>query len=1062
MRKTIIALMMVLPILFVFVIFSAGTAASINILVSANGIKILNRPENDTLVVDLATYQNDFVVSAQVYPEKASNQNYSVRVEEVEGSQFADVQVDQQGKVSAQSLGAAKVVVQSNDGGYTDSFKVLVGSSKPVDFDFSISNATTQQQISFVRQQNKFVAENVETGLYNFSSVITPNNFSQTQLKVLAGFAKIDYSAGTILFPFSGTTTIKATVPDGAKGDIEKTFQFDVQKMQTTSPFLINGGITDTIMVDKTSKAASFYVQAASQPALQQNAFVSNSQIQKIENPNCSEQCFLVNVEFEENVPESVALKISLGTQSQDVNFTFADFGFSVRSNLPVQTGENATILVGKPVTFYAVPSIMAQGITYKWQLWQSPDEKNENSVTIETNSDGTICTVTAHKACNFDLSACAYQNSVMMDIFPVQTSISAIQEISSVEISNLTDLGLAKNLTIAGWKYNGEGSKVENLYQLNISTLNVSVPVDGIADLDFEVSNPQIASVKTLPLAEENAKIGVFVQPLQSGHVTISANWKGNKSFATQIGAAISLDVAKDAVQVSTSSQLFHVMEKDETTLKGTAVVLENDISLGTDDQGEPLPKASLKAVLDSEDHQMLSTYNTQFYANLGQPEQAKVKFVLEISNNIYGNGHTINAHNFTTLNEQGYFRGPLNFVSLGEGSASVKGQDNIAFLVRTDDVMVYNTTLLGCDDDYLTVKTDENKEAVNSLLKLENVGTTLEVNADAKFVNCRIRNGRNVVRAYGGNRDGQHYFVEDLSQNTPCSQERIDVEISGCEILNAREFLVKIGANRALRGSAEDLSPSLLKQAQTAAGAQTQPADAQQQAYRAGDNTLWKDEYFYNNYVLSDVTISDSVLADSGLFTIGLESNFAGFIFSIHPDWQNAEATSFASVLRLKGDVRLYDWKVLANVNSDTLIDNPANTMEMKLNIGAMLNFVREYDPENYGNIIDEVGSEGATTQYVHGGIACYGGGKNYAQVVLDDLDENLKDLNEYDINISILAESSESTLQQQGRLLPLAAGSEDFRFFLYDNQSQNNLAAQTQNKQNQSIKSIPLFAD
>ena len=45
MRKNIIALMLVLPLLFVFVVFSSGNAASLGVSVSASGIEILNAPE---------------------------------------------------------------------------------------------------------------------------------------------------------------------------------------------------------------------------------------------------------------------------------------------------------------------------------------------------------------------------------------------------------------------------------------------------------------------------------------------------------------------------------------------------------------------------------------------------------------------------------------------------------------------------------------------------------------------------------------------------------------------------------------------------------------------------------------------------------------------------------------------------------------------------------------------------------------------------------------------------------------------------------------------------------
>ena len=74
MRKNIIALMLVLPLLFVFVVFSSGNAASLGISVSASGIVIRNAPEGG-LHIDLAEYDNDFRVAAEVLPENASDKS---------------------------------------------------------------------------------------------------------------------------------------------------------------------------------------------------------------------------------------------------------------------------------------------------------------------------------------------------------------------------------------------------------------------------------------------------------------------------------------------------------------------------------------------------------------------------------------------------------------------------------------------------------------------------------------------------------------------------------------------------------------------------------------------------------------------------------------------------------------------------------------------------------------------------------------------------------------------------------------------------------------------------
>ena len=158
---------------------------------------------------------------------------------------------------------------------------------------------------------------------------------------------------------------------------------------------------------------------------------------------------------------------------------------------------------------------------------------------------------------------------------------------------------------------------------------------------------------------------------------------------------------------------------------------------------------------------------------------------YVIEFKNDVYGNGYSLNAEYFTNAQDGSgtplLYRGPLDFVSFGE-VADVAAQDNISYLVRTDGVTLYNVVLLGCGDSSLE------EDGQYKLENLNNIGTVLEVNADCDILNCRVRNGRTVVRAYGGNRDGENYFIESLSQNKGCDGERINVRIEGCILSQGR----------------------------------------------------------------------------------------------------------------------------------------------------------------------------------------------------------------------------------------------------------------------------------
>ena len=95
------------------------------------------------------------------------------------------------------------------------------------------------------------------------------------------------------------------------------------------------------------------------------------------------------------------------------------------------------------------------------------------------------------------------------------------------------------------------------------------------------------------------------------------------------------------------------------------------------------------------------------------------------------------------------------------------------------------------------------------------------------------------------------------------------------------------------------------------------------------------------------------------------------------------------------------------------------------------------------------------------VHGGIAFYGGGKNFSQIDISKLDSALQvGLKQYNINIADLQKSSNTTLQQQGQMLPLAAGTQDFRFFLYSNTSPNSYEAQVSNETYAGVQPVSPF--
>ena len=101
---------------------------------------------------------------------------------------------------------------------------------------------------------------------------------------------------------------------------------------------------------------------------------------------------------------------------------------------------------------------------------------------------------------------------------------------------------------------------------------------------------------------------------------------------------------------------------------------------------------------------------------------------------------------------------------------------------------------------------------------------------------------------------------------------------------------------------------------------------------------------------------------------------------------------------------------------------------------------------DVRNYHDIVSNVNGE----KYVHGGIAMYGGGRNYSCILTDNM--KTEKLTEYRVNIRDLAKNpnpdgSDEIFVQQGENLPAAAGESDFVFYMYDSQSSSNKYEQQQ---------------
>ncbi len=1039
-----IALMLVLPILFVLVVYSAVNAASLDVQISVNGIEIMERYPDDTISIDLADYDGSYEITPSVKPANASNRQFEYRYERVSGAandeevaagDVVEVVRSSNGtdRIMAHSVGTVRIVAVSKDGGYEDSITAIVGASKPYAFDFSMyANGDTSRVNLLMEEKGEYFAA-LSAGQFGYTVKLKPNTYLSPRFQVSEGFLQADSARGTISLPFTGTTAFDVTIPNGVNGALTRHVELEVENAGLTgNNFAVNGSTDNNVSIryDRESRKAEFFVEAEEEPEV-----------------DCFDDEVTIDVVAVQGVAKGWRISASMPVAEEGEDFPFevtvdgrqktvtvqaTEFDFVIRTDIPnFSADEGTNILMGTPISFYAEPIEVATGITYRWDFINVGDM---NNLSYETNEDGSVCTVTAKARDKFIIVVEALRdNSTIVNMDAHEVEVEVINNVIGIQSVN-TQLGLAKRLAVAGYKY-ADGQKVVNRYAVNITAYSPAGAIaDGIDDLEFSLDSSAASIVKTdngETLIENGC---IFLDLKGKDEITLTASWKGNEQWRIDepdTEQKVLLTVDNEAVEVTTSGQLFTETEA------GNPIVLGADIMLGTDDAGQPLSIEARRALLKT----MRSTYNTQFYETRGEQENANVNYVVEFKNDVYGNGHSVCGEYFSNAQDNAgvpiFFKGPRVFVSLGE-LASVAAQDNIVFLCRTDNVTIHNATLLGCSDES-RINPDT---SLDDLTRLTNTGTVLDINADVNVLNCRVRNGRNVIRVYGGNRNGESYFINSLSENRLTAQDRAVVRIDGCVLSHSREFILKTGTNRALRATSR-------------LGREPYFTDRNGANYASQTDSYLDDAFFYQTYVLTDLTLKDSVLEKSGLFCVGVEANFAGEALAeenrfmndetlgeFFHDWAGVGGTSFAALVRLEGNVRMYDWKELGNINSDTLIQGNTQDLPLKLDLAALIEYVQRTDPDHYSTILENEGD----TQYVHGGIALYGGGRNYSQISTQNMNDARKaGLGEFRINLSVFS-GAEGETGGIGRYLPLAAGSQDFRFFMYESTSPNGRAWQT----------------
>lgn len=1010
MKKKIIALIMIIPIVFLIALFSVGKAAGVYADIPVTGIQITTQNEDGFIDVDVADY-DPIAFLAQVQPVNARNQKYSLEISGVGGDEAPKGFEIKDGKLYIKNVvGKVKITAISAEKGFKDSVIVSAYSTKVLRIYPKVNGEKIASDVVSING-----GENV------FSAELYPENLSgETRIFEEIGgnhILKLNAVTGVAQALFSGETQVRITCPEGREG-LEKVLTVNVNVDTDRTGFAVNGKSSGAkVTVKNNATTAKLFVESKND-SLEISDLTLPEGVTASGRERISENKFVLTLSFDKDFSDEA---ISGKVGATDFSLEFTEYNLDVRTSYYDGEGDEIKQKNNTKVTYVAY-SESDDDADVKFEITDGADV-----ITLEQH--GQFATIAATKRGFAKIKITAEHDGKV--IKEIEKTIRVVPNVYSMEFADSAkEYGIENILTIGGKNHKGRPD-TRTIFVRVVTEAGAETFTDEFMNVAFSDDN-SLFSCKAQTATNADA-VSAEIRATGTGLTTLNAELKNyNQYFGTNICAKIRLRAVKEGRNVDNYAELKTVTEA------GHIVVLTSNVMLGVKNDGTAMTEDELKKDVKK----FITTYDKTYLEKSG--ENKEVQYLIEFKNHVYGNGFEINADKFTQCKDATglpkIFKGPLNFVAIS--SASVKGQDNISFLVRTDKVLINNVVLKGCSDDSLL-----EEDGQFNLSKLNYVGTTLEIAKSAKLLNSRVSNGRTVVRIFAGGSTMGSPVVEDKSAFN-VQDEKINVHIESCVLSNAREFILKIGSNRALKQTSE---------------VQRKLLDINRNPYSPYGESNKTDKYFNDNYLINDVTLKNSVLETSGLFSVGMETHFSGELLydGVLETWKGCAATSYASALRIVGDVKMLDWKNLSNVDSSTLIEVTGEANDwLSMNVAEMMKEVAWQKPKECGDIILNVGG----TEYVHGGIAFYGGGYNYSYLDLTRANDETKQFGVYNVNISVLEKSKNEKIKQQGEMLPLAAGAGDFRFYLYNNKSSRNLSWQKniENQGSQGMNIHPVVAE
>ena len=974
MAKKLILLMLVIPLVIMISLYATSETVSLAIDIAVTGVEVNSEKFLNFDIDDVLPTKIEYTV----YPTNAANREVTFEVESYNDLPLASLDITDDGIVTPTSTGYARVNVVTNDGGFRDSVIVEVSSNAVSSIEITNKEALSNLYIGDTKK--------VETRLEPSEPTNKVLEYSSSNEDILL----VDAS-GNLIARSRGTATITVSSERyGVSDSVDITvLNRDVIDISSSS-------------VDTSSNEGDIYlsintIEEYDESNLEIFVYHDNALSDDITTsltPNDTGYVlhYVLNKELTSNDTYRIEVyfKLPSGIErsvSCNVNF-MVDFDFSFTEDVI-----SLTLNQTDSVEIIVTPS----------------DARLSYNI---TSVDGIVATVSNNRLIvqatklgvyNLNVSA-TYNNTTKSHNIRI---VVLPRNINILESANV--YGISNELVF------GSGTNTLSLAQLSEEALEL---FGEYITLVPYANNNSVANQVTVNYNQTNSNYEITFPTTFTNDVTfrVELNYDG----ITKTYGEFVVKLVGNARNVSNYSEL------KEATNNKEAVVLKNSI--------KDFPT---ELVLGVDYREMLTTYDYQYYLNRGEL-QPTVNVLLDVYNTIYGNGYEINAHNVTYKYDEAVgamptllFDGPLNFVGIGSdgiGAANVRAQDNI-FVALHDNAYLNNVIVKSCDD-------------VDDLTKLNYVGTTVELLGDNATISySRISNGRTVLRAFGDEKD---------------ADKVCNLTINNSILSNAREFIIRMGSNKfkdakiigeGTKGTL-DYNSLYLDENEKLKFPFNDTSNRSINEYYS--NLEEEDKKTYDEkYIKTYVTLNNVALEHCGIFSIGLDSHFAGPALmgigafagmgsegGLLEYWKNLAKTSYGAKLMLENTVRIYDWKPLDSVDSSTLIDVnlPAGSEEsilagLRFDVAAL---VRELATPGSG-YEDILYNDGNYKDYVHGGIAFFGGGYNYDIV---EYGPNYNSYTLYDYQIGL--DDVSSAVGAMGEALIAAAGNTDFYFLLCNSTS------------------------